>query len=128
MNAEENRRVVESYWAAMATNDFSAASEWLHEDFVLDWPQSGERVRGRANFVVVNQNYPSAGRWTFTVHRLVADDEGVASEVEVSDGTTTGTAITFSEIWAGKIIRQVEYWPDPFPPAEWRARWVEVIV
>jgi ketosteroid isomerase-like protein len=127
MNAQESRQVVENYWDAMATNDFDRAGAWLHDDIVLDWPQSGERVRGRANFIAINANYPSAGRWRFTVRRLIADDGGVASEVEVSDGSMAATAITFSELRQGKILRQVEYWPDPFPPAAWRAIWVERI-
>jgi hypothetical protein len=27
----------------------------------------------------------------------------------------------------GKILRQVEYWPDPFEAAAWRSQWVERI-
>jgi limonene-1,2-epoxide hydrolase len=121
----ENRRVVEQFWATMNTNDFRAAAAWLHEDYVLDWPQSGERIRGRQNFVAVNTHYPAAGRWHFTVNRLIADEQGVATEVTVTDGVTTARAITFSEVRDGKIVRQTEYWPDPFEAAAWRAQWVE---
>jgi limonene-1,2-epoxide hydrolase len=125
MKPHENRRVVEQFWATMNTNDFQAAAAWLHEDYVLDWPQSGERIRGRENFVAVNTHYPAAGRWHFTVNRLIADEQGVATEVTVTDGVTTARAITFSEVRDGKIVRQTEYWPDPFEAAAWRAQWVE---
>ena len=124
---EESKQVVESFWAAMQTNDFKRAGELLHEEYSLEWPQSGERIRGRANFVAVNENYPAHGRWEFTVHRIFAEGNEVVSDVGVSDGVITGRVITFSTIRDGRILRQTEFWPDPFEPAAWRAQWVEKI-
>jgi ketosteroid isomerase-like protein len=121
------KQVVEEFWAAMQTNDFQAAGEFLHEDYVLEWPQSGERIRGRANFVAINKNYPAHGRWEFTVHRILAEGNEVVSDVGVTDGLVTARVITFSTIRDGKIFRQTEFWPDPFEPASWRAQWVETI-
>jgi ketosteroid isomerase-like protein len=120
-----NKQVVEEFWSAMQTNDFKAAGEFLHEDYVLEWPQSGERIHGRANFVAINEHYPAHGRWEFTVHRIIAEGDQVVSDVGVTDGTLTGRAITFSRVRDGKIIQQVEFWPDPFEPPVWRAEWVE---
>jgi len=121
----ESKRVVERFWAAMHANDFRAAGELLHDEYVLEWPQSGERIRGRANFVAVNEHYPSAGRWSVAVHRLIAEGDEVVSEVRVTDGVLTAWAITFSTVREGRIARQTEYWPDPFEAAAWRAQWVE---
>jgi ketosteroid isomerase-like protein len=109
----------------MQTNDFKAAGEFLHDDYVLEWPQSGERIRGRANFVAINENYPAHGRWEFAVRRVVAEQDEVVSDVEVTDGVITGRAITFSTIRDGKIAHQLEFWPDPFVPPGWRAEWTE---
>lgn len=125
MTNEEGRIVVERFWAAMATNDFQAAAEWLHDDYVLEWPQSGERIVGRANFAAVNENYPAAGRWRFTINRLVAGDNIVVTDVRVTDGDVVAMAITFSTVQDGKIIQQIEYWPDPYDPSLWRKQWVE---
>ena len=111
----------------MQMNDFKRAGELLHDKYILDWPQSGERIRGRANFVAVNEKYPAHGRWDFTVHRLLAEDDEVVSDVSVTDGVITGRVITFSTVREGKILHQTEYWPDPFEPADWRAAWVEKI-
>ncbi len=127
MDERESRRVVERFWAAMAANDFRAAGDLLHDEYVLEWPQSGERIRGRDNFVAVNEQYPAAGPWRFTVHRIVADAAAVATDVSVTDGVVIGRAITFSELRDGRIAHQTEFWPDPFPAAEWRAQWVERI-
>ena len=122
---KNNKQVVEKFWATMQTNDFKAAGEFLHDDYVLEWPQSGEQIRGRENFVAVNTNYSAYGRWEFTIHRILAEGNEVVSDVGVTDGVVTGRAITFSSIRDGKIMHQVEFWPDPFEPPEWRAEWVE---
>ena len=123
----ESRQVVEQFWVAMQTNDFQRAGEMLHEDYILEWPQSGERIRGRANFVAINENYPAHGRWEFTIHRILAEGDEVVSDVGVTDGLVTGRVITFSTVRDGRILRQTEFWPDPFEPAAWRAQWVEKI-
>lgn len=109
----------------MQDNDFQAAGEFLHDDYLLEWPQSGKRIRGRANFVAVNGNYPAHGRWEFTIHRIIAEGDQVVSDVGVTDGLIEARAITFSTIRAGKIVHQTEFWPDPFESAAWRVRWVE---
>ncbi len=125
MDQSASRRIVEHFWAAMQSNNFRAVGDLLHDDFVLDWPQSGERIRGRDSFVAVNEQYPAAGRWRFDVQRLVADAGMVATDVTVTDGVQVARAITFSELRDGRIARQTEYWPDPFEAAAWRAQWVE---
>ena len=122
---QSSKRVVEQFWEAMQSNDFRAAGEFLHEEFVLEWPQSGERVRGRQNFVAINQNYPAHGRWEFTIHRILAEGDEAVSDVDVTDGVIRGRVITFSKIRDGKIVHQTEFWPDPFEPADWRTQWVE---
>ncbi|MGI8825920.1 MAG: nuclear transport factor 2 family protein [Chloroflexota bacterium] len=125
MDRHESTRVVERFWAAMAASDFRGAGDLLHDDYVLDWPQSGERIRGRSNFVAINEAYPAAGRWRIELHRLVADGDAVATDVTVTDGVRHDRVITFSEVRDGRIVRQVEYWPDPFDPAPWREQWVQ---
>jgi limonene-1,2-epoxide hydrolase len=124
-NTQTSKRIVEGFWAAMQTNDFKAAGEFLHDDYVLEWPQSGERIRGRVDFVAVNEHYPAHGRWEFTLHRIIAAGDEVVTDVGVTDGAITGRVITFSSVHAGKILHQTEFWPDPFAPAAWRAEWVE---
>jgi ketosteroid isomerase-like protein len=124
---QDSKQVIERFWAAMQTNDFQRAGEWLHDDYTLEWPQSGERIRGRADFVALNANYPAHGRWEFTVHRIVAEGDIVVSDVGVTDGVIVGRVITFSTIRDGKILQQTEFWPDPFEAPAWRAQWVERI-
>lgn len=113
------------FWELMASNDFNAVAEVLHPEFELDWPQSGERIRGAFNFGEMNRNYPAKGRWRFSIERLVADDNSAVTEVTVTDGDITATAVTFFTVRDGRIHRIVEYWPDPFEPRADRREWVE---
>ncbi|MBE0680586.1 MAG: nuclear transport factor 2 family protein [Anaerolineales bacterium] len=122
-----NKELVEGFWGAMATNDFYAASQLLRGDYVLEWPQSGERIRGRDNFAAMNTHYPAEGKWTFKIHHIAAEGESVVTDVSVSDGTRQDRAITFSTIRDGKILKQIEFWPEPFEAPVWRAQWVEKI-
>ena len=41
MSSVQSKQIVERFWLTMQTNDFKAAAALLHEDYVLEWPQSG---------------------------------------------------------------------------------------
>lgn len=125
MKEQAVQRVVEEFWTTMDTNDFRAAGDLLHDEYVLEWPQSAERIRGRENFIAVNEDYPADGEWNFTIHRLLTDDTDVATEVTVTNESQAYRIITFSTIRDGKIAFQTEYWPDPYDPPARRAQWVE---
>jgi ketosteroid isomerase-like protein len=125
--SETPRQIVERFWQLMNTNDWHAVAALLHDEYVLDWPQSGERIRGRDNFVAINAAYPAAGPWRFTVHHLVADETGAASDVGVTDSAVDARVASFFEVRDERIWRVTEFWPDPFEAGPWRAQWVERI-
>src|SRR5262249_2827252 len=107
--------VVQSFWRLMATNDFPSVATVLADDFVLEWPQSKERIRGAERFARMNQEYPAHGRWSFTVNRLVGSESEAVSDVTVTDGVQIARAISFFTVVLGKITRMVEFWPAPYP-------------
>lgn len=114
--------VVERFWSAMQANDWRAAAALFVEDIVVDWPCSGERIVGRADYVALQERYPtSTGRWWFDVHRIVADRGTAVSEVTVTDGVQSARVIAFSEVVEDRIVRQVEYWPAAYEPPPDRA-------
>ena len=117
--------IVQQFWALMKTNDFESVGGILAPDFVLEWPQSGERIRGAALFARMNAEYPAHGKWQFTVRRIVGNDREAVSEVSVTDGVQHAKALSFFEIAAGKVSRIVEYWPEPYDPPSGRAHLVE---
>lgn len=117
--------IVLKFWEAMGGNDFFVVAELLHEDFILEWPQSRERIRGRENFARLNTAYPAVGKWTFSINQIIAEGDMVVTNVSVSDELRNDRAITFSTIRGGRIWMQAEYWPEPFEAPAWRAEWVE---
>ena len=119
--------LVQKYWQLMMTNDFRSVGPLLSHDFVLDWPQSNERIRGRANLAAMNEEYPAHGRWQFKVNRIVGNDLEAVSDVSVTDGVQQARVISFFTIIEGKIARMVEYWPDQSSAPENRKHVVETI-
>jgi len=122
MNAEN---VVREYWRLMATNDFASVAAVLAPGFVLEWPQSNERIRGAANFARMNAEYPSHGPWRFEVHRIVASEDSAVSDVGITDGVQTARALSFFSVSEGRITRLVEFWPEPYAAPANRAHLVE---
>ena len=119
--------LVEEYWQLMSTNDFRSVGSVLSDDFMLDWPQSNERIRGRENYATMNEEYPAHGRWQFTVNRIVGSESEAVSDVSVTDGVQHARAITFFSVRDQKIAKIVEFWPEPFPARDDRKHLVEMI-
>lgn len=120
-----SEHVVREFWRLMASNDFDSVAAVMAPDVVIEWPQSRERIRGVANYARVNAEYPSAGPWRFTVERLVASGSEVVTQVRVTDGVQVAEPISFFTVEAGRIVRLVEYGPEPFAPATDRAHLTE---
>jgi ketosteroid isomerase-like protein len=121
--SDEVRSAIEHFWETMVTNDFHAVGALLHDEFVLEWPQTHERFRGRDDFAAVNAYYPAAGLWHFTINRLVAGEGVGVTDVTVTDGARVDRAISFFELRDGRIWRLTEYWPEDGEAPEWRSRW-----
>jgi len=119
--------VVREFWRLMATNDFPSVGTVLAPDFILEWPQSGERIRGAERFARMNAEYPAQGAWRFTVNRIVDGGAQVVSDVSVTDGVQRARAISFFSIAAGRVERIVEFWPEPYEAPANRAHLVERI-
>jgi ketosteroid isomerase-like protein len=119
--------VVREFWRLMGTNDFHAVGAVLADDFILEWPQSNERIRGRERFATMNVEFPAKGRWVFTINRIVGSEVEVVTDVDVSDGSRRDRAISFFTVRDGKISRVVEYWPEPYAAPAHRGHLVEPI-
>ena len=123
----DSKQLIEAFWKRMESNDFYAVADLLHDEFTLEWHQSGELIRGRENFAKINTAYPANGKWRFNINSIVAEGDIVVTDVSVTDGVVKDRVITFSTIRDEKIWKQVEFWPEPFAAPEWRAQWVEKI-
>ncbi len=139
------RTIVERFARAIADKDFEAQDALLADDFVDEMPQSGERVRGKANWLAIARNYPggvgtvdagtarlvgSEDRWVVTPAFTVLRVEGsgnaytYVAAVQYPSGETW-QMIAIVELRNGKIARSTTWYAAPFPAPDWRAPFVE---
>jgi hypothetical protein len=117
--------VVEEFWRLMASNDFQSVKAVLSHDFVLEWPQTSERIRGADNFALMNAAYPSNGTWSFELNRIVVSNGEAVTDTNVTDGEMSARAISFFNVECGLVTKIVEFWPEPYDPPFDRSEYVE---
>jgi hypothetical protein len=123
MEDPEVRAALERHWAASDANDFEAEHDIYREDAVLDYPQSGERIRGRRNILLSRAAQPNRKR--FTVRRMIGAGEVWITEYVLSYDGRPSFTVSIMEFLDGKVARETQYFGDPFEPGSSRARWVE---
>ena len=117
------RAALDRHWAASDASDFEGEHEIYHEDAVLDYPQSGERISGRRKIQWSRAAQPNRKR--FAVRRIVgAGGLWVTEYVLTYDGRPSYT-VSIMEFADGKVARETQYFGDPFQPGPSRAPWVE---
>lgn len=129
---DRNRQAMERLKSLFEAGDFqamiNAEYELAADDFVEEWPQSGERIRGRDNARAINENYPASTGSTpsFSVRRLTGEGSTWVAEgtIDYGDGTPV-SYVGIVELRDGRVARITEYFANPFPAPEWRAKWVE---
>ena len=123
MEDGEIRATLDRHWTASDANDLDAEHDIYREDAVLEYPQSGERIRDRRNILSSRAAQPNRKR--FTVRRIIgAGDFWVTEFVLSYDGRPSFT-VSIMEFIDGKVARETQYFGDPFEPGPSRAQWVE---
>ena len=119
------RAALDHHWAASDAGDLNAEHEIYRDDAVLEYPQSGERLRGR--LAIQSSRAAQLNRKRFTVRRIVgAGDLWITEYVLTYDGKPSYT-VSIMEFAGGKVVRETQYFGDPFEPGPSRAQWVERI-
>src|ERR1700735_4159468 len=125
MEDREIRTVLDRHWAASDANEFEEEHQIYREDAVLEYPQSGERLRGRRQIQLSRPAQPNQKR--FTVRRIIgAGDLWVTEFILTYDGQPSYT-VSIMEFLDGKVARETQYFGDPFQPGPSRAHLVERI-
>jgi hypothetical protein len=123
MDDAQIRAALDRHWAASDASDFEVEHQIYREDAVLDYPQSGERIRGRLGIQASRAAQPSQKR--FTVRRIVGSgDLWVTQYVLTYDGRPSFT-VSIMEFIDGKVAHETQYFGDPFEPGPSRSQWVE---
>src|SRR5580658_1708433 len=125
-NLQEVRRAaLERHWTASAAGDQDAEHEIYHDDAIVEYPQSGERIRGRHNVQALRSQHPARPSG-FVVRRIVGGGDLWVTEYVITYNGSRVNTVSIMEFQAGKVVRETQYFAEPFAPPAWRARWVEV--
>jgi len=120
---QQIRAALDQHWAASDANDFKTEHLIYHEDAVLEYPQSGERTRGRRNIQGQRASQPSNKR--FTVRRIVGSGELWVTEFILTYDGKPSYTVSIMEFKGDKVARETQYFADPFVAPAFRAQWVE---
>jgi hypothetical protein len=98
-----------------------------HEQYTMEMPQSGERIRGRENMWTFQEAFPEhSAPPTIRVRRLLVRDGLWVGEGLIDyGGGMVLNSVAVVELKDGKIWRDTRYFAEPFEAPEWRSQWVE---
>jgi SnoaL-like domain len=122
---EEIRAALSRHWAASDANDFATEHQIYREDAILDYPQSGERIRGRANIQTTRTLQPSTKH--FKVQRILGAGDLWITEYILSYDEKPFFTVSIMEFEDGKVVHETQYFGEPFEASAWRSRFVERI-
>jgi hypothetical protein len=119
------RAAIEEHWRASESGETEAEHAVYATDGILDYPQSGERFRGRATIAAQRGGHPASRH--FTVRRISGGGNLWVSEVVITyDGAPTHS-VSIMEFADGQVVHETQYFADPFPAAASRAALAEPI-
>jgi ketosteroid isomerase-like protein len=119
---DARRAAIDRAMECLAAGDSDGAHALYHDDAVLEFPQSGERFVGVANFREWRTGYPASTSFEIREVRGVGD-------LWIAEGTITydhgpeNFAVTILEFRDEKIARVSIYVSEGWEAPEWRARW-----
>jgi hypothetical protein len=123
-DADIRARIV-GHWEASERGDGDAEHAIYAADAILDYPQSGERFRGRSTIQAQRGGHPAERH--FTIRRILGGGDLWVSECVITyDGVPT-YSVSVMEIADGFVTHETQYFADPFPAAPGRAELAEAI-
>jgi hypothetical protein len=123
MADDDVRAALQLHWAASDANDFGPEHRIYRADAVLDYPQSGERIRGRDNIEASRKAQPN--RKHFTVRRTLGGSDLWISELVMTYDAQPYYVVSIMEFDGDQVVHETQYFSDPFEPGPSRAQWVE---
>jgi SnoaL-like domain len=111
------------HWEASDANDFEAEHEIYRDDAVLDYPQSGERIRGRRN--IQESRFVQPNKKRFTVRRIIGGGDLWITELMLTYDGVPSYVVSIMEFREGLVAQETQYFGDGFDPGPSRAHLVE---
>ncbi len=119
------RARIQEHWHASERGDIDAEHAIYALDAILDYPQSGERFRGRVKIKAQRGGHPAERH--FTVGRILGQGDLWMSECVIAyDGVPT-YSLSVMEMHDGAVTHETQYFADPFDAPASRAALAEPI-
>ncbi len=123
MSDDDVLAALRRHWAASDANDFATEHQIYRADAILDYPQSGERIRGRANIEASRAAQPNTKR--FTVRRTLGGGDLWVSELIMTYDGNPNYVVSIMEFEGVEVVHETQYFTEAFEPGPSRAQWVE---
>ena len=123
MQEQQIRAALDQHWAASDANDLETEHRIYQEDAVLEYPQSGERTRGRSN--IQNQRASQPSKKRFSIRRIIGTGALWVTEFILTYDDKPSYTVSVMEFRGDKVARETQYFADPFVAPAFRAQWVE---
>jgi SnoaL-like domain len=119
------RARIQQHWDASERGDIDVEHAIYATDAILDYPQSGERFRGRSKIQAQRGGHPAERH--FTVRRIQGSGDLWVSECVITyDGVPT-YSVSVMEFIDGLVAHETQYFADPFDASPGRAALAEPI-
>jgi len=119
------RAQLEQHWQASDQGDTETENAIYAADAILDYPQSGERFRGRPNIQAQRSGHPAVRH--FTVLRIRGGGDLWVSEVVITYDGAPSYSVSVMEFAGDLVAHETQYFADPFPAPSFRAALAERI-
>lgn len=120
---DSTRAAIEEHWRASESGDTEAEHAIYAEDGILDYPQSGERFRGRATIAAQRGGHPAERH--FTVLRIVGHGQLWVSECIITYDGVPSYSVSVMEFADDQVAHETQYFADSFRSPAWRAALAE---
>jgi hypothetical protein len=116
---------LEEHWRAAERGDIEAEHAIYAEDAVLDYPQSGERFRGRKKIAEQRGGHPADRH--FTILRIVSGGNLRVSECIITYDNVPTYSVSIMEFVHEKVVHETQYFANPFRSPAWRTALAEAM-
>ncbi|MHC5541750.1 nuclear transport factor 2 family protein [Singulisphaera rosea] len=124
MQVDQIRDALDRQWSASASGDLGAEHGIYADDAVCEYPQSGERIIGRANLQALRGHHPGKSSG-FKVRRILGNGELWITEYTIMYRGKPAFAVSIIEFRDGKVVHETQYFADPFEAPDWLKQWVQ---
>jgi hypothetical protein len=124
MADQDNLAALKQHWTASASGDLETEHNIYNDNVLCEYPQSGERIRGRRNLQALRGHHPGkpAG---FNVRRIVGSGNLWVTEYVITYESKPFQTVSIMEFKDGKVVHETQYFAEPFPAPADRRQWVE---